>query len=150
MIRPKEVLIDGIAYVIPEAMCEQCGYLWMLRGNKPRSCPKCRSNRWTVKGVLTKKEVLCRIYKWLGSMDIDYLISVKLSRKEVLERDQYVCVACGENYAKVRTNNWSHREQSNLDVHHIDGDVANNLGINQVSLCKVCHGIIRDKTKKED
>lgn len=149
MIRLKEVTIDGSTYTMPEALCERCHHVWVLStGRKPRYCPRCRSGQWNVGDGLIREEVKRRIFLWFSSLDIDILIE-EADTEQVLERDHHRCIACGVEYVKYQPKGlyW---EKSNLEVHHIDGNKLNNMGVNKVTLCMVCHGIVGDKTHKED
>jgi len=49
-------------------------------------------------------------------------------KKEIKERDNFVCVVCGK------------RERKRIyPIHHIDYDKKNNASINLVTLCRSCH-----------
>jgi 5-methylcytosine-specific restriction endonuclease McrA len=52
-------------------------------------------------------------------------------REQVLARDGHACRLCGETQA--------------LEVHHLDGDWANNALSNLVTLCEACHEELHGK-----
>ncbi len=50
-------------------------------------------------------------------------------RKEILERDDYTCQACGI------------RSEKYMEVHHINGDHTDNRPENLATLCPMCHAV---------
>lgn len=62
-------------------------------------------------------------------------------RPLILERDNYRCVLCGTPETMVSTNHPINQERSNMIIHHLDINPANNVASNLVSLCQHCHAI---------
>lgn len=68
---------------------------------------------------------------WQGGKSfVSYGFEFPLVRGKIRERDGNRCRWCGV-------------EEKGLQVHHIDGDKKNNLGINLITLCVRCHGKFR-------
>lgn len=66
-----------------------------------------------------------------------YIGDFKKLRKIVLNRDNFTCVGCNTKEKKLSINDGTVR--TNLCVHHIDHDRANNILCNLVTLCRQCH-----------
>jgi 5-methylcytosine-specific restriction endonuclease McrA len=78
-----------------------------------RSCLKCR--RLIPRGSYCPG---CKPWRLRGRAGVEL-------RERVKRRDGYVCVECGCPHT--------------LQVHHLDGDPANNAMANLVTLCAPCH-----------
>ena len=64
----------------------------------------------------------------------------KRFKRYIRERDKFTCMKCGIRQIEL---------SEALDVHHIDGIKKNTTKQNCISFCKICHGIIETRTKKE-
>ena len=117
----------------PRKDCPQCGAEFIPKSNRTVYCSRdcanaAHSERMRGRGNSHFKD------------GTSYALWFSEMRPLILERDGFRCVNCNRKQ-KDKHFVWRGREhtKSNLAIHHIDEDVANNRAENLVTLCQKCH-----------
>lgn len=66
-------------------------------------------------------------------------IELAAKRRRILEKEGFVCAACGYESKVVDTGPMNQRKPSYLDIHHADDDHRNNKDENLRPACHTCH-----------
>ena len=80
-------------------------------------------------------------WKWRGGTGRYPKEFNKSLRDFIKSRDNYKCRACSVS---------GKRNKTRLEVHHIDGNVNNNVSENLMTLCSFCHHSLHDNRKETD
>ena len=113
--------------------CPQCGVEFIPKSNRTVYCSRecanvAHSERMKGRGNSHFKD------------GTSYALWFDEMRPLILQRDGHRCANCNrKEKAKIIIWRGKERPKSNLAVHHIDEDVANNRAENLVTLCQKCH-----------
>jgi predicted amidophosphoribosyltransferase len=147
MITKNTIILKGEEYHLPVATCDLCQNSWAIRHSTlPVKCPKCGSHSWdSVSHDIVGKECLSLwkvVTTYLLSLPTENRIKIQ-NRKEVLERDKFTCHGCGARYEFI-----GQLTGQFLHIHHMDKDRSNNIGINLITLCTMCHKALDSKSER--
>lgn len=129
--------------------CTPC--LGMARVTKrvpKRECPECKDWFWPQSERRAYCSRVCadraHSTRMLGAGNSrykdgqSYATWFRLARPLVLERDKFACVACG---VAEEVEDAKPQPRSNMRIHHINEQPADNRAENLVTLCKTCHAV---------
>lgn len=121
-------------YSLWKCRCD-CGNIITVQGNylqngHTKSCGCLHREKSSQRTIKRNKEM-----HMFGKSNPNYMhgkyTKVTFDLKEkIRKRDNYICQECGKTQDEC---------DRILDVHHIDGDNANNIEENMITLCRNCH-----------
>ncbi|GHB16075.1 hypothetical protein GCM10018777_56300 [Streptomyces albogriseolus] len=119
----------------PETACTVCGLIFRKKTSRTVYCSRpCADKAHSI-----------RMLGWGNSHYKDgtsYSKWFKETRPLIFERDKDRCVACTATYNPVTfMRNGAPAQRSNLIVHHLDENPANNRVENLILICYTCHAV---------